>query len=288
MLTRGRMSSGPQLSSQIYGKDVQQSPLLRLPAELREAILKYVLCGRVLHIGRKGQFPHGKAYIYECKAVDNDPDLLDHLRLSNSSSSAARTTPYFARHACCETAHQLHRSRNHLEVLQICQLIHREAGLLALSENTFLVSDTYPHAALICFLRTLTQNQAEAIRSIVMLSCRAMGGPQEPAELGYVAGRLTGLRQLTYAIELSDYETIHHFIHDIWRERELLAAEALVFEKCALKEVRVSVALCCPRDMLVSRLGIGTVDVAGLEAVARGWEVDLVKRLKSREEAAAV
>ncbi|KAK3639199.1 hypothetical protein LTR56_012559, partial [Elasticomyces elasticus] len=141
---------------------------------------------------------------------------------------------------------------------------------------------------LICFLRTLTKEQAAAVRSIVMLSCRAMGGPQEPAELGYVAGRLTGLRLLTYTAELSDYETIHHFTHDIWRERELLEAEAIVFENCALREVTVRVALCCPTNMVVSRLGIGTVDVAGLDAVARGWEVDLVKRLKGREEVAAV
>ncbi|TKA64374.1 hypothetical protein B0A55_10344 [Friedmanniomyces simplex] len=262
----------------LYSSNTERSPLLRLPSELRERIWQYTLGGKVLHIGRKGQFPYGTAYAYECKAVDDERRMLDNGG-PGANTVPRPTPPFFARHSHCETSHALNWGL-HLPVhlLRTCRLIYQDASLLPFTENTFLFTDIHPHAALICFLRGLKPEQTRAIQRMIVMCSRSNSGPQEPAEPNFIAKSLTGLRDLTYTVEYNDYETALCFSEDLRRERKRLAADVLVFEGLALKVVHVSVGLCYTRRVLAG-LSHGASDLVKLSGVAREWEAGVVKQL---------
>jgi len=270
------------LTPRRWDTSAQRSPLLRLPPELRERIWQYVLGGKVLHIGRKGEFGHSTAYAYECKAAGNEGDLVRNRGPYDSMDATATTLPYFGRHAPCDTSYHLNKAQYHATyLLRTCRLIHNDAALLPFSENTFLITEMHHHVTLVCFLRMLNPEQRHAIRKLVMMSCRATCGPHEPAEPDYIATSLTGLRDLTYIVEFNYFGTARSFLKGEYRERERLAADVLAFKGIALKTAQVNVALCFTNHAEAA-LTYGIMDVVEMGNPTREWEASVWKQLMGR------
>ncbi|KAK1823652.1 hypothetical protein LTR12_001838 [Friedmanniomyces endolithicus] len=151
------------LTPRTWDTNAERSPLLRLPPELRERIWQYVLGGKVLHIGRKGEFGHSTAYAYECKANGSEKDLARHRGPYDGMDATPPTLPYFVRHAPCDTSYHMKKAQYHATyLLRTCRLIHKDAALLPFSENTFLITEMHHHVTLVCFLRMLKPEQRRA------------------------------------------------------------------------------------------------------------------------------
>ncbi|KAK0253951.1 hypothetical protein LTR91_002306 [Friedmanniomyces endolithicus] len=267
------------LPTRRWDTNAERSPLLRLPPELRERIWQYVLGGKVLHIGRKGEFGHSTAFVYECKAAASEKDLARHRGPYDGMDATPPTVPYFVRHTPCETSYHLKKAQYHATyLLRTCRLIHNDAALLPFSENTFLITELHHHAALVWFLRRLKPEQRRAIRKLVMMSCRATCGPQEPVEPDFIATSLIGLRDLTYIVEFNYFGTARSFLEGEHRERECLAADVLAFKGIALKTAQVNVALCFTNHAEAA-LTYGITDVGDPR---REWEASVLKQLMER------
>ena len=252
------------------------SPLLRLPAELRERIYQYLLGYQMIHIRRKGNYPYGLAYPFFCSNTTHESDPNPMCRLDGP---AAPETPFFARHSGCEKAYEMRRPRillrDSLRILRTCRMIYREACLLPFESNTFLFSDIRPRDALVCFLRRLTAGQAAAVHHIVILSDRPQTGPGEPMPTpGYIAERLSGLRRLSYHIEFDDRDIALRFATNNGKEREDFKTDLEVFKPLSLRQLDLNVG--CYQALyseLMDRRGTSRAD---FDRAAREWE-DQVK-----------
>ncbi|KAK5173073.1 uncharacterized protein LTR77_003195 [Saxophila tyrrhenica] len=186
---------------QIAERNAQASPLLRLPAEVRNLIYEYVLCNLVVHISVRDAVDEGRG-CYNVEDYYDDPrrkpkpsdmmltfaNIICQLspnaqdkayELSKQPNPATSPVTYCLEHGPCYT--NLSRLKfsstscdvvtsSHLRPLQLslsclrtCRQIHHEAHLLPYTDNAFAFheSETFN-----LFVRTLAPAQRAAINTI--------------------------------------------------------------------------------------------------------------------------
>ena len=133
----------------MYGSikvNAAQSPLLRLPGEIRDRIFRLVLGEKTVHIYQifDGVFKvrrwssNGRIYHRVCVASQSEDELYENFSKCKSEKStvdcaATRTSPFQQRHDnCYSVALQLD-----LNLLSSCRQIYEEANFLLWTTNTF-------------------------------------------------------------------------------------------------------------------------------------------------------
>lgn len=186
--------------------NAQQSPLLHLPAEIRNRIYELVLGGNRLHLSpRRDNWDH----CYKPTICGVDPDNEDIKEVFqafyNGDTGAERMDPQNL------SFHELHEDCKRrtidwsickpsdylsLSLLRVCRQIHQEAALLPFSLNTFI---TTRMEDLVDFAATLTASQRGAIEA---LSLRVGSFFEYLSDYPIALPRFEGLRSLTLNVEL--------------------------------------------------------------------------------------
>lgn len=223
---------------QAYATNSNASPLMRLPAEIRNRIYREVLAANTIHL--EPGSGSSKVEHHVCRAVTNDFDEAKRLQSQHGQGVVQR---YDARHAGCQsTSAQVVKpqlNRLSLSILQTCREIHQEAALLAYSDNTFTFGDV---CVLTDFLGCLTLAQARSVRSLVVLNRFGHRStvPVRSRFARLVETRLTGLRNLTCFFELNAYKFVSAKFNSDPHFRQAMADGILQFERCPIEKVVVT------------------------------------------------
>lgn len=192
------------MSSSTY-LNAQQSPLLRLPAEIRNRIYELVLGGNRVHISPRKD-PWGNRYRPVICGVhpDNEDIEEDYKTNGRLDSDDERLNPpklaFDQTHRRCidrQLDWSICGSSDYLSLslLRVCRQTHQETALLPFSLNTFVVT---PIRDLADFLSALTMSQKNAIEALTLLCRCHFFHPTLPARW---TSRLDGLRSLTITVE---------------------------------------------------------------------------------------
>lgn len=164
-----RLNARLMLTVPRYDKNATDSPLLRLPPELRNRIWSLVLGGKTIHVEFSFR-PRPKRLVichHVCKSALNERNFALSLK-TNFGRDENYENSFALRHSQCFGAvddENRDLNRLHLGVLQVCRQIHKEAALLPYKENTFAfqtMRDMEP------FLKALFPAQAHAISRMVV------------------------------------------------------------------------------------------------------------------------
>ncbi|KAK5740933.1 hypothetical protein LTR17_004287 [Elasticomyces elasticus] len=250
---------------------MDDSPLLRLPPEIREQIFKYALGGNVIHFAFSSRATDVYPRAFLCQAAHVLP------RGRNESMLIASHSDSDLGHKNCDppgvVAHRMS-----LELLRSCRQINKEAGLLPFSENTFLFSDDVPFGVLARLLAGLNSHQAGAIRNLAivcMYPIRSRHRPEWPstAEVDFIVQTLHGLKDLQYVVELARQTHGKNYIGESLSRRQGLAEGILMFRNIQLRSFEV-------RFCYIPRIASGAgYRVAELEAFGRALEEDIIKQM---------
>ncbi|KAK0365200.1 hypothetical protein LTR91_012572 [Friedmanniomyces endolithicus] len=190
----------------IYEANAVNSPLLRLPPEIRNRIWYFALGGRTIHIcsfNLKGR--HHRVYsVCQVPGIDDEfaKQIVRHNQLSGEAEIFEERDK---RHGACHISRAMatteYASQSSLNVLRTCRQVHVEGALIPFKLNDF---DFFDFGDVARFLQSLFQEQAHAIEAIT-LSCVS---PRTTATLGkLVMTRLKGLRQLRCFVDVSGWGT---------------------------------------------------------------------------------
>ncbi|KAK4545372.1 hypothetical protein LTR36_003552 [Oleoguttula mirabilis] len=193
----------------LYDANAQNSPLLRLPPEVRNRIWYFLLCdGETIHV--RGRTKQGRPVVkYSiCSAVTNDEDTAMAIRAHNGNGEEGDPScdTYQARHSKCfshlraESTPREHRLS--LSVLAVSRQIHQEAALLPYQGNTFSI-DALEYLG--PFLKALVPAQANAIEKMTLASDHGYRNSTFQKLLGT---KLKGLRGLIC------FGEFYHGVHD--------------------------------------------------------------------------
>ncbi|KAK5128737.1 hypothetical protein LTR85_000070 [Meristemomyces frigidus] len=137
--------------SAIYDSNATNSPLLRLPPEVRNRIWRYVLCGNTVRVTvRNDQLERAV-----CGLHSTPEEEALHCKQTNKDYH----TSYTQRHRSC-------LQLLHFSILRACRQAHQEAALLPYQESIFTFSSP---EVLSRFLGALNPEQSRAITSIALL-----------------------------------------------------------------------------------------------------------------------
>ncbi|KAK0333755.1 hypothetical protein LTR91_020205 [Friedmanniomyces endolithicus] len=202
------LSTSSRTSEQqaIYEANAANSPLLKLPPEIRNRIWHLVLGGRTIHISSSSVMGRRRRFYSVCQVPGSDDESAKKIKQHNAlSGDAEGFESHRRRHDACQisqsTATTDYASQSSLNVLRTCRQAHEEGALLPFKLNDF---DFHSFAHLVPFLQGLFQAQAHAIEMIT-LACFAPHTTLTLARL--VKTRLKGLRQLRCFVEVNIYGT---------------------------------------------------------------------------------
>ncbi|GAB7359509.1 hypothetical protein MBLNU230_g6154t1 [Neophaeotheca triangularis] len=168
----------------LYAENQENSPLLRLPPEIRNRIWGYVLGGHTIHIYTLGPTKNARVLHCLCLNEKSDAEEIDHLR----SLPLSKRHTYLNLHSLCvDGVGRPHKDttnagsglttadvaestvpsagRLSLALLHACRQIHQEAALLPFVDNTF----SFPtDISVKAFSMTLIREQARAVLSLTL------------------------------------------------------------------------------------------------------------------------
>lgn len=182
-----------------YEQNATDSPLLRLPPELRNRIWCMVLGGKTIHVNYMPSYwsitdGTPRAVHSICQTSTDDHVFAADIKALEFEEEFT-FVHYEDRHQKCQLWGPCTRPLDdlHLGVLQVCRQIHQEAALLPYQDNTF---STWDPDSLTMFLKVLLPAQARAIRSIVLNVC-ADDHDDSKAFATLLQNNLHGLQQLS-------------------------------------------------------------------------------------------
>ncbi|KAK5128739.1 hypothetical protein LTR85_000072 [Meristemomyces frigidus] len=255
----------------IYERNATDSPLLRLPPEIRNRIWHMLLGGKTLHITTNNGRPRHAI----CQGDTDDDDAAD--RIKGLENGCDRET-HGSRHRNCTLFAWDFLARCpdclRLDVLRVCRQTHAEAAFLPYQSNVFSFC---AEDSLTTLLKTLVPAQARAIRSIVL--CGHIHRRQNRTKL--ISNKLGGLRKLTYFVEFQSWSSGSRFRYAHYN---VTVAEethtALQYERLPLTCATVAAY------NVTTRSNIAAADLVP-KALLLEWAADMEKRLVSAWDQAA-
>ena len=206
--------------------NAQQSPLLRLPAEIRNRIYELVLGGKRIHVRPRED---GRPTVCKINLADKDMgDLVDAHQSDVANNRKAPTKGWIARHEACVD----HRGQDLpvepfcLSLLQACKQIHHEAALLPYQLNTFVFPRVY---ILYSFVKALHDSQKHAITALALYTAEI---PVYKITGWGSLEKLASLTTLTLIVET-------HTPSQERDEEAAVSALSRIFSEQALNAVRV-------------------------------------------------
>ncbi|TKA52550.1 hypothetical protein B0A55_12778, partial [Friedmanniomyces simplex] len=187
---------------QIYESNATNSPLLKLPPEIRNRIWHLVLGGRTLHTYthlRRGVRHVGHSI---CRVPDDDEAIAKRIVRHNELSGEAEGFQlYHQRHSTCLLSEHstIRPAPLSLNILRSCRQVHEEGALLPFKLNEFVcvkLNDLAP------FLQSIFQAQAHAIETIT-LACSCIYATVTLAKL--LKTKLKGLRELKCFVQMRSW-----------------------------------------------------------------------------------
>ena len=236
-----------------------ESPLLRLPAEIRNHIWSSLFCNSLIIVRLEND---GSTLTHSvCQEVNNELQLVNSLKDAGNVQRWAH-----------EDIHQECRSswnsEKRLDVLRACRQIHQEAALLPFSENSFCFTSG---RALHIFLKATIPQQVRAIKSIsiaTQLKPDDFSVEERKDFERLVRRRLAKIDALAIAVEVNKPKLALAFTHvEIFRT--MLTSQVLRLHRFSLKDVRVGIY--CTNDVPIHK-------VIPFQ-VARNWEAELEQKL---------
>ncbi|OCL14808.1 hypothetical protein AOQ84DRAFT_230289 [Glonium stellatum] len=155
-------------SKAILERNSNQSPLLRLPAEVRNQIYEYALSRELVHVDVQGKESSREVCHWLCSAVISEQEAYDQSQVPLEIHHDDQIPLYSTRHERCvkPTSRRGSLGRRqkvlHMELLRSCKQVYQETALLPYTHNTFSFSSP---DALTCFISTLIPDQRCALRA---------------------------------------------------------------------------------------------------------------------------
>ena len=161
------------------------SPLLELPAEIRNRIYDFVLGGQLIHIRRRDQ-DWSRSNSFSCNAHVSEEEACRDFQTKEDSRTFRK------RHEQCSLA-----DRFNLSMLRCCRQVYEEARLLHFTHNIFSFAD---QESFVHFVNKLFRDQRTALNSLQFVIPLAMN--MFDHFFGVNIQRLTGVRTLYLLMEL--------------------------------------------------------------------------------------
>ncbi|GAB7359510.1 hypothetical protein MBLNU230_g6155t1 [Neophaeotheca triangularis] len=194
--------------SRIYIKNQQDSPLLKLPPEVRNMIWGFVLGGNTIHIcvgQNSASRKWGRIYHTVCLNDTSDTEYAKEVKTRPSVSCE----PSMERHEACKPlSHGFsdeHKEylTNCLVLLEACRQVHEEAALLPFSSNAFSL---WGFQQLELFCNSMLCPQAAAIKNVT-LHCHydsfiRLGGPGSPEYGDVICKKIKALDSMNMLIHV--------------------------------------------------------------------------------------
>ncbi|KAK3704999.1 hypothetical protein LTR37_013516 [Vermiconidia calcicola] len=178
-------------NKKITNKNAAESPLLRLPPEIRNRIYGYVLGGKTLHV----DVSLYRLSITVCRAIQPDTLKADTIREQGAENETFHYKDHHVSLGCTLSYREDNGSRKlDVALLRACRYIHREAALLPYLLNTFAFDCDNISWQWSLFMDALNPSQRRAIRAITLVTSYRNLPHILPA--GHVS-KLTGLTHVT-------------------------------------------------------------------------------------------
>ena len=163
ILTRNLLANAYDYSS---NENATESPLLRLPAEIRNRVYGYVLGGKTLHIIKYHKSPSKVVFRYNtCRLPEADSHQADCVRENGSENTSFDYIKYHEAQGCRFAGRdRFNTGRLDIQLLRVCRQIHREAALIPYTMNTFSFNEE--HCIFCPFLNGLMASQQRALRGV--------------------------------------------------------------------------------------------------------------------------
>ncbi|KAK5727806.1 hypothetical protein LTR17_012464 [Elasticomyces elasticus] len=264
-----------------YELNATQSPLLRLPPEVRNRIWRYLMCGNTIHVEPGDLVPMGTKLVPSWKL---DPRKLpfraglcrlttptsEHVALIKAyQTSEPRDCQRITHPDCVDDDSRTLETELGLPILKSCRMIHQEAALLPFASNHFYFSCG---AAVINFVRYILLHQARTIRSLSLVIGHRFDYLYAARHL--LKSKLRGLQHVSCIVQLS----VPFAFAGVVKAR--FARHLSVFAPSPL--VSALVAVYC-----VKQIYWRMQPPARLLDIMRGWETEVQERLLAKEEAGA-
>ncbi|QIW97148.1 hypothetical protein AMS68_002666 [Peltaster fructicola] len=216
----------------LASRNAAESPLLRLPPEIKNQIYGYVLGGNEVHVWP--QPTHGSDIIVSvCKELESEWQFSSNIRYTASRGLNLReTSSFWLRHYACVVGCKHNRLSLDLRVLLVCRQIHNEACLIPFTHNTFLV---YMVDGFRRWQARLIPAQLRAVQSIIA-HFDVYSHDLPPS----VAKDLPRLQRLCLYYELDAYSTIESMETVYKQAAEHLGGHKPSWERLAAKHVQVA------------------------------------------------
>ncbi|KAF2812900.1 uncharacterized protein BDZ99DRAFT_496032 [Mytilinidion resinicola] len=158
-------------SRELRERIVSESPLLRLPAELRRHSFEFVLGGALIHIHRED----GKVQLYPCISTISEDEAYAQSKVPLDIRTDDDIPPFADRHDNCtpsltrlgrerQKLRRVHRHQPlHLGLLRVCTQVYYETALLPFNSNVF-AAKCGPSLSL--FLASLLTQQRRELRAL--------------------------------------------------------------------------------------------------------------------------
>lgn len=219
------LSDMPGSRRHIYETN-QQSPLLSLPAEIRNQIFEYVLGNKTVHVwgavqGSKKLRADRKLRRSVCLREEEEQADADWLKTRVKQETAATEQPsYDMRHADCKVRcssakepkvrKEAKTDKMNLGLLLTCRQIHNEACLLPFQNNTFSFVSIIDLEA---FISHLIPTQVAAVEHLSFLFHNFNADSTFADRL---KSQLSGLKSLILFVQLHEVSSPNHGARDYY------------------------------------------------------------------------
>lgn len=189
------LSAPPEFTQAISEGNKNRSPLLALPSEILNKILRNVVADQKIHVLPEGSRKYKTRICASPEDCPTSESPRIHLARDIYVSDGMEDDSCFTlRHKECAN-NVITKSGLNLDVLLTCRQIYREASLLPFQRNTFVFGlhapIEGPVPTMAGFLNRLKREQREAVRHVVIAS-----GSIESGTLKSQLAQLRGLRSL--------------------------------------------------------------------------------------------
>lgn len=271
-----------------YDVNATNSPLLRLPPEVRNRIWYFVLCGKMIHAAgyyddddrRRPRATHAIC----CAAIDDESTAAEIRSWSETDGDPEWHAGYFERHGACKLVSwsKQNSPRIFLPILEVCRQIHREAALLPFKHNTFSFGGL---RTLEAFLKALVPAQAYAIEAMtIVLRGEGTEGLENPYDTPYstvtftnlLRSKMKGLKKLLSFVEFPENTYAGHFARSS-ATKTAWTASITQFEHLSIVSATVAAANVKSRYLSTDRGSSLTPQVS--PQTARTWAKEMGERL---------
>ncbi|KAK5128873.1 hypothetical protein LTR85_000206 [Meristemomyces frigidus] len=271
-------------TKKIFELNATQSPLLRLPPELRNRIWYLALGGKTVHVYGYNDHRRQRVYHSICRASADDPEVAaaSMTALQEGMQDPAWLLNYEDHdQECLHHSVPNWRAANSqlpLSLLRASRQVHQEAALIPYQHNTF----AFVHFNTVGpFLKTLVPAQARAIEQLTVADTDALTPYTNPTFAKLLRSKLKGLKAFTCNIDLQWCIYSGDRFADRFGAGKAWAACLMQFQHLAAVSATVTVAA-------VKRVGNapvikrgGTVErvPAMSKEVARSWAREVEQQL---------